>query len=87
MPSLGFPPVRAHRFSEAAFRAGVEKHKIDGVTVRIYNPEKTIADCFKFRNKIGMDIVLEALKLINLERNSIRVNCFDTLNSVGLQRL
>ena len=63
MPSLDFPPVRAHKFSEAAFHAGIEEHQIDGVPVRIYSPEKTLADCFKFRNKIGMDVVLEALKL------------------------
>jgi len=41
----------------------VEDHLTDGVTVRVYSKEKTLADCFKFRNKIGMDIVLEALKL------------------------
>ncbi len=63
MPSLDFPPVRAHKFSEAAFKAGIEEHQVDGVTVRIFSPEKTLADCFKFRNKIGMDVVLEALKL------------------------
>ncbi|WP_082820450.1 type IV toxin-antitoxin system AbiEi family antitoxin domain-containing protein [Desulfuromonas sp. DDH964] len=63
MPSLDFPPIRAHKFSDAAFRAGIEEHQIDGVPVRIYSPEKTLADCFKFRNKIGMDVVLEALKL------------------------
>ncbi len=63
MPSLDFPPVSAHKFSEAAFKAGIEEHQIDGVTVRVYSPEKTLADCFKFRNKIGMDVVLEALKL------------------------
>jgi predicted transcriptional regulator of viral defense system len=62
-PTLDFPPVSAHKFSEAAFQAGIEKHQIDGVTVRIYSPEKTLVDCFKFRNKIGMDVVLEALKL------------------------
>lgn len=63
MPSLDFPPVRAHKFSHTAFQAGIEEHQIDGVPVRIYSPEKTLADCFKFRNKIGMDVVLEALKL------------------------
>ena len=62
MPSLDSPPVQAYKFSDASFRAGIEKHKIDGVTVRIYSVEKTLADCFKYRNKIGMDIVLEALK-------------------------
>lgn len=63
MPSLDFPPIRAHKFSEDTFQAGIEEHRIDGVSVRIYSPEKTLADCFKFRNKIGMDVVLEALKL------------------------
>jgi len=62
-PRLDYPPVVSHRFSTKSFREGIEVHQIDGVSVRIYSPEKTIADCFKFRNKIGMDIVLEALKL------------------------
>ncbi|HON79272.1 MAG TPA: type IV toxin-antitoxin system AbiEi family antitoxin domain-containing protein [Spirochaetota bacterium] len=63
IPSLDYPPVRAHKFSDMAYAAGIEEHRIDGVQVKVYNPEKTIADCFKFRNQIGMDIVLEALKL------------------------
>ncbi|MGB2959185.1 MAG: type IV toxin-antitoxin system AbiEi family antitoxin domain-containing protein [Bacteroidota bacterium] len=63
MPSLGYPPIKAHRFSTEAYRSGIEKHYIDGVPVRIYSPEKTLADCFKFRKKIGVDVVLEGLKL------------------------
>ena len=59
-----------HRFSDQAYGAGVEKHQIDRVSVRIYSPEKTLADCFKFRNKIGMDIVLEALKLYKTRKKS-----------------
>ncbi len=62
-PVIDYPPIQFHKFSENSFQAGVEKHQIDGVTVNVYNPEKTLVDCFKFRNKIGMDIVLEALKL------------------------
>ncbi|MBA3010891.1 MAG: type IV toxin-antitoxin system AbiEi family antitoxin domain-containing protein [Proteobacteria bacterium] len=62
-PSLDFPPVQSHQFSDDAYTAGIEMHQIDGVAVKIYNMEKTLADCFKFRNKIGMDVVLEALKL------------------------
>ena len=62
-PSPDYPPIQAHRFSNEAYNSGIEKHMIDGVPVRIYSPEKTLADCFKFRNKIGMDVVLEALKL------------------------
>ena len=63
IPSLDYPPVQAHRFSNDAYNSGIEKHSIDGVPVKIYTPEKTLADCFKFRNKIGMDVVIEALKL------------------------
>jgi len=62
-PSLDYPPIQAHRFSNKAYGSGIETHLIDGVPVKIYCPEKTLADCFKFRNKIGMDVALEALKL------------------------
>jgi hypothetical protein len=51
------------RFSEQAFPVGIETHSMDSVPVRIYGPEKTLADCFKFRNKIGQDVALEALKI------------------------
>jgi predicted transcriptional regulator of viral defense system len=63
MPSLDHPPVQVHRFSNEAYRSGIEEHPIDGVPVKVYSPEKTLVDSFKFRNKIGMDVVLEALKL------------------------
>jgi predicted transcriptional regulator of viral defense system len=63
MPSLDHPPIQAHRFSNETYKSGIEEHPIDGVPVKVYSPEKTLADCFKFRNKIGMDVVLEALKL------------------------
>ncbi len=53
MPCLEYPPLIVHRFSDRAYRAGIEEHQIDGVPVKIYNPEKTIVDCFKCRNKIG----------------------------------
>lgn len=49
-------------FTGQAFSEGVEEHIIDGVKVRVYSPAKTVADCFKFRNKIGLDVALEALK-------------------------
>jgi len=62
-PSLDYPPIQAHRLSNAAYNSGIEENMIDGAPVRIYNPEKPLADCFKFRNKIGMDVALEALKL------------------------
>lgn len=55
-------PLHAYWFSEPSFSAGVEQHSVDGVPVPIYSPEKTIADCFKYRNKIGVDIAVEALR-------------------------
>jgi predicted transcriptional regulator of viral defense system len=61
-PSGRIPPVRIVRFSGRAFSAGIEEHTIDGVRVRIYGPAKTVADCFKYRNKIGLDVAIEALR-------------------------
>ena len=61
-PRIDFPPVRTFRFSGVAFTEGVERHKVDSVTLRVYSREKTIADCFKFRNKIGLDTCVEALR-------------------------
>lgn len=68
MPSLEYPPLIVRRFSDQAYRAGFDEHQIDGISVKIYSPEKTLADCFKFRNKIGMDVVLEALKLYKVRK-------------------
>jgi len=62
-PRLDYPPLDVHRFSNDALKEGIEAHQLDGITIKVYSPEKTLADCFKFRNKIGMDVVLEALKL------------------------
>jgi predicted transcriptional regulator of viral defense system len=62
-PRLEHPPLRIFWFQGAAFAEGVEEHVVDGNPVRIYSPEKTLADSFKYRNKIGLDVVLEALKL------------------------
>ena len=72
-PRLDFPPVRTFRFSGRSYSEGVETHRMDGATVRVYSPEKTLADCFKFRNKIGMDTVIEALRLYR-ERRRIKIN-------------
>jgi predicted transcriptional regulator of viral defense system len=55
-------PLRIVRFSGKARLKGIEEHDIDGVQVRIYNPAKTVADCFKYRRKIGTDVALEALR-------------------------
>lgn len=62
-PALEYPAIRVHRFAEPARSAGIETTIIDTVPVRVYNAEKTIADCFRYRNRLGMDIILEAMKL------------------------
>jgi predicted transcriptional regulator of viral defense system len=61
-PRLDYPPVRVTLISGSAFTFGVERHQLDGVSVRMYSPAKTVADCFKFRNKTGLDVAIEALR-------------------------
>lgn len=61
-PRIKYPPTRFFWISPAPFKAGIEKHKVDNVEIRVYSVAKTIADCFKFRNSIGMDVALEALR-------------------------
>jgi predicted transcriptional regulator of viral defense system len=63
-------PLRIVRFSGEALRSGVETHVIEGVIVRVYSPAKTVADCFKYRNKIGLDVALEALREVRQERRA-----------------
>lgn len=62
-PRLDYPPARFFWFAGPAFHEGIETHELDGVPVRIYDPEKTLVDCFRYRNQIGMDVALEALRL------------------------
>jgi predicted transcriptional regulator of viral defense system len=61
-PQMPYPPLRIARFSGPALSEGVELHNIEGVPVKITSVPKTIADCFKYRNKIGLDVAMEALK-------------------------
>ena len=61
-PKMDYPPLRIVRFSGAALTDGVEEYAIDGVPVRVTSVARTVADCFKFRNKIGLDVALEALQ-------------------------
>lgn len=61
VPKIEWPPVRVLNFSEKAYSSGTERHELDGIPVTIYCREKTVADCFKYRKKIGRDLALEAL--------------------------
>jgi predicted transcriptional regulator of viral defense system len=73
LPRLEYPPIKIYWFKDQAFTAGVNTHKLDGVDIRIYSPEKTLADCFKFRNKIGLDTAVEAVRFYR-ERKSVNVD-------------
>lgn len=61
-PRAGHPPLRLVYLSGAALDEGVEEHDADGVRVRVFSAAKTVADCFKFRNKVGTDVAIEALR-------------------------
>lgn len=61
-PKIDTVQTRIFRFAPKAYSAGIETHKIEGVKLKVYNPAKTVADCFKYRNKIGLDIAIEALR-------------------------
>jgi predicted transcriptional regulator of viral defense system len=61
-PVVDYPPLRIVRFSGAARTTDVETHRVEGVAVRVYGAAKTVADCFKYRHKLGLDVALEALR-------------------------
>jgi predicted transcriptional regulator of viral defense system len=61
-PKEDILPLRVVRFSGPALQEGITEHRIQGASLRVYNPAKTVADCFKFRNKIGIDVAAEALR-------------------------
>jgi len=61
-PAMTSPSIKVIRLTEPSLVAGIEKHQVEGITVRVYSAAKTVADCFKFRNKIGIDVAIEALK-------------------------
>jgi len=61
-PRVKRPKLRIMRFSGKALTEGLDEHNVEGVPVKVYNPAKTVADCFKYRNKVGLDVALEALR-------------------------
>ncbi|MGH8703389.1 MAG: type IV toxin-antitoxin system AbiEi family antitoxin domain-containing protein, partial [Burkholderiales bacterium] len=61
-PKVAYPPLRIVRYTGAALTQGIERHTIEGRAVKVYGVAKTLSDCFKYRNKIGIDVALEALR-------------------------
>ena len=62
VPRIDVAPVRVVRVSGAALMTGIDQHDVEGVTVRVTSPARTVVDCFKFRNKVGVDVAVEALR-------------------------
>lgn len=73
VPRLAYPPVRVFWYGPACYTAGVERPVVDGMELRVYSPEKTLVDCFRYRRKLGLDIAIEALRLYR-ERRRARPN-------------
>ena len=69
-PKMDHPPLKLIQYSGDAFTQGIETHRIDHVEIRVYSAAKTVADCFKHRNKIGLDVALEALKDARSQRKA-----------------
>lgn len=61
-PHLDYPRVRVARFSGPALTDGIERHRVEGVEIQVYSAQKTVADCFKYRNKLGVDVAIAALR-------------------------
>jgi predicted transcriptional regulator of viral defense system len=70
-PVASGPPVEIVRMSGQALTSGIEERTLEGIRVRVYGPAKTVADCFKFRNKIGLDVAIEALRDYRRRRGSV----------------
>lgn len=62
VPKISSVQTRIFRMTGSAFSEGIEEYKVEGGTIRVYSPAKTVADCFKYRNKIGLDVAIEALR-------------------------
>ena len=83
-PRIDYPPIQTYWFSGASYSEGIQTHQLDGVPVRIYNREKTIADCFRYRHKIGLDTCLESLHFYKQQR---RINVEALLHFASIRQV
>jgi predicted transcriptional regulator of viral defense system len=82
LPKIDYPPVRIVRFSGAALTEGIDERRVQKTTIRVTTPARTVVDCFAYRNKIGLDVALEALR--DCERK--RMATIDQLHAAALTR-
>lgn len=83
-PDVEYPPLNLTYVSGPAYSFGIQEHVINGVAVKIYSPAKTVADCFKFRNKVGLDVVIEALREAWRSR---KVTMDELVEAAGIDRV
>ena len=67
---LRSPPVQVFRFNPTTFAEGIEVHKVDGISLRVYSVARTLVDCFKYRNKLGLDVAVEALRFARARKHT-----------------
>lgn len=83
-PNVEYPPLNLTYVSGPAYSFGIQEHVINGVAVKIYSPAKTVADCFKFRTKVGLDVAIEALREAWRSR---KVTMDDLVEAAGVDRV
>ncbi len=83
-PDVDYPPLNLTCVSGTAYSFGIQEHVINGVAVKIYSPAKTVADCFKFRTKVGLDVAVEALREAWRSRN---VTMDEMVAAAGINRV
>lgn len=86
-PKIDYPKLHLVHFSGDAYSQNVETHDIKGIAVRVYGPAKTVADCFKYRNKIGLDVALEALRECWRERRCSMDDFWETARICRMTRI
>ena len=86
-PKIDHPKVRLVHFSGVAYTQSIEEHDLHGIAIRVYGPAKTVADCFKYRNKIGLDVALEALRECWRERRCTMDGLWDAARICRMTRV
>jgi predicted transcriptional regulator of viral defense system len=86
-PRIDYPPVSVHWFSDAAFTSGIETPTVDGQQLRVYSAEKSVADAFKYRSKLGLDVALEALRTWRGRRGAVIERLLDQARVCRVERV
>ena len=85
--TIGSPPVKVYRFDAATFNKGIEVHEVDGRPIRVYGVARTVVDCFKYRNKIGLDVALEALRFARERKRISNRELLEIARALRLDRV